>query len=334
MGYREVNKEFNVVEKSNAKILVNYSLKNIFLLIGFTRQFISIKDFYPEIYGMTAEEYEEFKKKFKMTELLNKIAQRRFDIVKKLGAEINTYVNRFKFNYQVKIVETPTFYDQHPNPENDPINNPFDIIYTKFQKKLDTTITTIQKDKNALHLFLKYMGTIQSYLPFIKLGETIDYTTIIDYNVIVKHDFSTNLVLNYIIDEINRLINYNQSKAVKTNLVLFIIEITWKLFNLTNYSITMADRDVNYFNQILYTSEFYLETQTQEMSVDAIDFYGTTKDITEMTEEQREKYQDDLDDDKEEDQAIDYGDEQVDAEGLFELNNKLERNEYTKNMFD
>ena len=96
----------------------------------------------------------------------------------------------------------------------------------------------------------------------------------------------------------------------------------------------MADRDVNYFNQILYTSEFYLETQTQEMSVDAIDFYGTTKDITEMTEEQREKYQDDLDDDKEEDQAIDYGDEQVDAEGLFELNNKLERNEYTKNMFD
>lgn len=334
LGYREVNKDYNVVEKSNAKILVNYSIKNIFLLLGFTRQYINITDFYPEIYGMISEENKEFKKDFKMNDLLNKIAQRRFDVVKKLGAEINTYVNRFKFNYQVKLVETPTFYEQTPNPENDPINNPFDIIYTKFQKKLDTSITTTQKDKNILHLFLKYMGTIQSYLPFIKLTETIDYSNVVDFNVILKHDFSTNLVLNYIIDEINRLINYNQSKIVKTNLVLFIIEITWKLFNLTNYSITMADRDVSYFNQILYTSEFYLETQTQEMSVDAIDYYGNVKDIDEMTEEQREKYKDEIDDDKEEDDAIDYGDEEVDAEGLFELNNKLERNEYTKNMLD
>jgi hypothetical protein len=334
LGYREVNKEFNVVEKSNAKILVNYSIKNIFLLLGFTRQHINISDFYPEIYGMISEEHEKFKKTFKMNDLLNKIAQRRFDVVKKLGAEINTYINRFKFNYQVKMVETPTFYEQTPNPENDPINNPFDIIYTRFQKKLDTSITTVQKDKNVLHLFLKYMGTIQSYLPFIKISESVDYSNIVDYNVIMKHDFSTNLVLNYIIDEINRLINYNQSKVVKTNLVLFIIEITWKLFNLTNYSITMADRDVNYFNQILYTSDFYLETQTQEMLVDAIDFYGTVKDVSEMTEEQREKYKDELDDDKEEDEAIDYGDEVVDAEGLFDLNNKLERNEYTKNLLE
>ena len=47
--------------------------------------------------------------------------------------------------------------------------------------------------------------------------------------------------LDNIIDEINRLINYNQNKVIKTNIVLFIIEITWKLFNLTNYNITMMN---------------------------------------------------------------------------------------------
>jgi hypothetical protein len=302
--------------------------------LGFTRQYINIRDFYPEIYGMTSEEYEQFKNNIKMNDLLNKIGQRRFEIVKKLGAEINTYINRFKFNYQVKIIETPTFYDAHPNPENDPINNPFDIIYTKFQKKIDTSITTIQKDKNISHIFLKYMGTIQSYLPFIKINETLDYVNVIEYNILLKHDYSSNLVLNYIIDEINRLMNYNQSKIVKTNLILFIIEITWKLFNLTNHSITMSDRDVSYFNQILYTSDFYLETQTQDMLVDSIDFYGTVKDLSEMTEEERTKYKDEIDDDKEEDEAIDYGDEEIDAEGIFELNTKLERNEYTKNMLE
>jgi len=333
LGYREVNKEYNLVEKTNSKILVNYSIKNIFLLLGFTRQYVDIKDFYPEIYGMNTDELLVFKEKIKMNDFLNKIAQRRFEIIKKLGAEINTYINRFKFNYQVKIVEPISFYEQKPNPENEPMNNPFDLIYNKFQKKLDTNITTFLKEKNTLHLFLKYMGIIQTYLSFMKITETIDYSTYVDYNTILKHDFSTNLVLNYIIDEINRLINYNPNKVVKTNLVLFIIEIAWKLFNLTNYNITMSDREVSYFHQILYTSEFYLETQTQEMLVDAIDFYGTTKDLSEMTEEQREKYQDELDDDKEEEEAIDYGDSMVDTEGLFDLDTKPIHNEYIDNMF-
>lgn len=334
LGYREVNKEFNTVEKTNAKILVNYSLKNIFLLLGFTRQFVDIKDFYPEIYGFTGIQLEEFKKNFKMNDLLNKIGQRRFNIIKKLGAEINIYVNRFKFNYQVKIIETPTIYDTTPNPENDPINNPFDIIYNKFQKKLDTNVITSEKDKNITHLFLKYMIVIQSYMPFIKLKETVDYSTFLDFNVVVKHDYSSNLVLNYIIDEINRLINYNTNKVVKTNLVIFIIEIAWKLFNLTNYNITMYDRDVSFFNQILYSSDYYLETQNQDTMMDAIDFYGTSKDVDSMTEEQREKHQEEVEDDIEEDQAIDWGDEEVDAEGLFDLNTKSTHNEYIRNMFE
>jgi hypothetical protein len=333
LGFREVNKEFNIVEKTNAKILVNYSLKNIFMLLGFTRQFVDVKDYYPEIYGYTGEELEDFKKKFKMNELINKVGQRRFNIIKKLGAEINTYVNRFKFNYQVKIIETPTIYDTAPNPENEPINNPFDIIYNKFQKKLDTNVITSQTDKNITHLFLKYMTVIQTYMPFIKIKETVDYSTFLDFNVVVKHDYSSNLVLNYIIDEINRLINYNTNKVVKTNLVIFIIEIAWKLFNLTNYNVTMYDRDVSFFNQILYSSDYYLETQNQDMMMDAIDFYGTTKDVDNMSEEQREKHREAVEDDIEEDQAIDWGDEEIDAEGLFDLNTKPTHNEYVRNMF-
>lgn len=333
LGFREVNKEYKLVEKSTAKIIVNHSLKNIFLLIGFTRSDINIKDFYPEIYGMTYEEYQKFRDNFKMNNLINKIAQRRFNIIKKLGSQINTYVNRFKYNYQVKIIETTNLYGQTSNPENEPINNPFDIIYNKFQKKLDSNIVTEQKDKDSIHLFLKYINLIQLYLPFIKISETNDWSTFINYLTIIKHDYSSNLVLNYIIDEINRLINYNTNKVVKTNLVIFIIEITWKLFNLTNYNITMHDQEVNFFNQILYSSDFYLETQVQDELVDAIDFYGTAKDEKDMNEEQREKYKEELEDVIEEDQAIDWGDTEFDAEGMFDLNTKPVHTEFINNMF-
>ena len=177
------------------------------------------------------------------------------------------------------------------------------------------------------------MGIIDLYLPFANIKEKFDYTNFVDYKTVIKHDFSSNLMLNYIIDEINRLINYNQNKVVKTNLVLFILELTWKMFNLTNYSMTMFDRDVSYFNQMLYTTEFYLETQTQDMSVDAIDFYGTNADLNDMNEEEREKHQEEVLDNIEEEQAIDYGDEIVDAEGLLDINTKNVHTKYVDNMF-
>ena len=53
-----------------------------------------------------------------------------------------------------------------------------------------------------------------------------------------------------------------------------------------------------------------------------------------MTEEEREKHQESLEDDVEEDQAIDWGDEEVDAEGLFELNTKPTNTEFIRNMFE
>ena len=39
------------------------------------------------------------------------------------------------------------------------------------------------------------------------------------------------------------------------------LEIINKLFDLYNLDIAIFDKDVDHFNQILYSSEFYLETQ-------------------------------------------------------------------------
>jgi hypothetical protein len=206
-------------------------------------------------------------------------------------------------------------------PEDEPINNPLDIIYTRFQKKMESDITTETIDKNnTIHSFLKYSNTIMTYLPFNVLlkEENIKFTQNIDYNNILKNDFSGNFVLNYIIDEILRLLTYNTNKNLKTNIVTFILEILTYTFNSTNYEILYFNKNLNHFNQILYTSEFYLEIESADLMIDAIDYYGNQHNLEEMNDEERERFMDEIDDINEETDAIDI-DESADAESLFDL---------------
>lgn len=332
LGYREVNKEYNDIDSKNidVKLEINYSIKNILLLFGLTRQQVNITDFYPEIYGMTQDEFNsKFKenKNFKMSEFVNKICARRFNLIKKLGYELNKYINRFKYNYTVTLITTEYV---NPNTEqtnifNEPSNNPLDILYTKYQKKLDSDIITESVgDKGITHIFLKYMNDILTYFPFsfkVSKNDELKFSETIDEHYIIKNDNTSNIILNYILDEIDRIINYNTNKTVKTNVIHFIIDSIVTLFNQYNREIMLFNKSLNQFNQILYTSEFYLETQSGDLMVDAIDYYSnqhTLTQVNEMDDEQRTKVIDEMEDDVEEAEAMDIGDEILDEEGRFD----------------
>ena len=98
------------------------------------------------------------------------------------------------------------------------------------------------------------------------------------------------------------------------------LEIINKLFDLYNLDVAMFDKDVDHFNQILYSSEFYLETQNKTLFVDSVDYYGDQHNLKEVdNDEEKEKIMDEIEDDIEEFNAQDLGDNVVDEEGLFDL---------------
>lgn len=339
LGYREINKEYISQKKSGIKLHINYSIKNMFLLLGFTRQQINIKDFYPEIYGMTGDE---INNKFInpknpiMNDFINKIAMQRFNVVKKLGVELNKYINRFKYKYNVNliVIEANSYYNNNnaygdktvaTTVLNEAANNPYDIIYVKYQKKIDSEIIVEVDEKNNIHRFLKYMTTIVTFLPFSSIQSTdTKYNPDVDYNTIIKDDISSNIVLNYIIDEIIRLINYNTNKSIKTNIIHFILDLVYELFSSTNLEISKSNTDLNYFYQILYTSEFYLETQNAIAAADIIDSYSEQHNKT-------------FDVDKIEDTVTNIdGAEIVDEEEIgFDIDDAMgEDNEYEDSLYE
>jgi len=354
LGYREVNKEYINVKKLNIKLKINYSFKNMLILFGFTRQQINIRDFYPEIYGLSKEKFEENFNDFNMENFINKIANRRFNVIKKLGTELKKYINRFKNNYKVNIITIEATFSNNKNEQvtntyiSDSANNPLDLVYVKYQKKIEQQIVTeilddnvkknkkdnknkdndktINENNDILHVFLKYINLINMYLPFenIKLtkNDMPKFSESIDYNVILKNDYIGNITLNYIIDEIIRLINYNSNKNVKTNIIHFIANVICIIFNNTFFEVSKFNQQLNYFYQILYTSEFYLETQTSDFMIDALDYYSNQeeiKNIDNLDSDQREELEDAIENDNEEFEGMDAGDEVVDAEGVYDL---------------
>ena len=339
LGYRESSKDYISNKNIRAKLKINYSFKNIFSLFGFTREQINIQDFYPDIFGMTSEHYNKYFSNFNMMNFINKIACRRFSVIKKLGIELKKYINRFRYNYKINIITIEATFTTGKNETvtntyvSETANNPLDLIYDKFSKKISSNIVTEfgEKSKNKdfdLEKFLKYTNVINLYLPFEKIkmnsdnddnndNNNIKFSETINYISVLKHDYTSNVTINYIYDEIIKLLTFNTNKNIKTNIIQFILEIICNLFNQTFYDVSKFNNELNNFYQILYTSEFYLETQTNEFMVDAFEHYTEKSDNP--TEEEQEKIDDDEYDAKEQIESLDMGDDEIDAEGLFEL---------------
>ena len=363
LGYREVNKEFKDSKNFNIKLKINYSLKNMLMLIGFTRQNINIIDFYPEIIGLTKNNFELKFKDFKMEDFLNKIAMRRFETIKKLGMELKKYINRFKNNYIVDVITfDATFFDKQNKQitntyVSDIANNPNDLLYMEYKKKIEQNIViehietkenkernksigskkTIDNSPNKIHIFLKHINLINIYLSFDNLAlnknDIPKFSNKINYNLILKNDYLSNVVLNYIIDEIIRLIDYNTNKNVKTNLTNFVIDLISNLFNSTFYEISKFNQQLSYFYQILYTSEFYLETQNTDYMIDAIDYYSNQeeiKNIDNLDDEQRERLENQIADDNEEIEGMDMVNGDDDIEGIFDMFDEYQGYEVSK----
>ncbi len=138
------------------------------------------------------------------------------------------------------------------------------------------------------------------------------------------------------------MINYNSNKNIKTNIAHFIADIILNVFNNTFYEISKFNKQLSNFHQILYTSQFYLETQTSDFMIDALEYYASQENIENLSninEEEQERIKNKIEDDNEEFEAMDMGDEtgeDYDAEGIFDLytNYDIGYKQYNDNKYE
>ena len=302
LGYKKMGKDFIDVSNSKCKVEILYSIKNMITYFGFSRIIPSITD------------YEFINENYDMNDFVNKCGSYRFNSIKYLGYSLKKYITRFKNNYLINLQKSKEYVDKELVDVESFINNDkLDILYkkTKINK-----IETKQKDKDITHIYMKYFNTIYDYIPYQKITETPNISNTIKSNFMLKNDFSSNVILNYIIDEIIRIVNYNTNKNTKETLLIFIISVITNLFD--KFNLTKSLENINFISQIIKNN--YDELTEFKIKTDDTNYYDDDElQITDdMSEEQVKNINDERLKREEEENAMDVDDNDVENDNEIE----------------
>ena len=298
LGNRETNKEFNILNKLDAKLFNIASIKNILLTFGFHKNIISHKDIFTELY-----ENNDFT--IDQQVFINRCINYRFSYVKKLGVELNKYINRLKnkFKSQLVMVDVDKYKDNSDsnNLIVDTFNNSeLDILYDKYTSKIENNIKLTSEN----HVFLKHFNTLYNFMDYKTIKVKDKEKESVHSDTLIKNDDIGNMIFTYILDEILRLIRYNDNKNIKTNLISYILEIINVIYMNSNIDFKYYSKNIIHFVQSLYSSEFFLETSYLP-TPDFIEYYGIEEIKPPENDEAVTKKQNKKDDDDEEKDALD-----------------------------
>lgn len=293
LGYKQQGKD---IIKSNkiCNIRLLYSVKNMLYYFGCLRKRIILNDLFPEMCQMDKTKLDDFMKNLNQNMLVNKIAGMRFNNIKKLGMELQKYISRFKHNYKLKLTYPPYYKsgldEKLTEFELLQYNNKLDLLYYNTTRSGFIKLVTENKTDKNDHVFLKHFNTMYNNMAFENIKTKDKFTdNVINGDTIIKQDYSSNLVMNYIVDEMNRLVNYNSEKRTKITIITFMISLVVDLFNTMNFDVIYENQELASFKQWLFSGELGKILSANILFEEPIDYYGldTETDKEELSEEDR-----------------------------------------------
>jgi len=292
LGYKEKNKETQYAKTRNIYLKTNYSILNILKMFGYNSKFIHLKS---EI-DKNMEIYKD--KNMSLTQYVSDLSRSRINILKKIISDIQRYVHRVGYNFDIKE-GIKTIGD-----ETDP-----DAFLLKYKNKL-TGIVTNDKEKKIK--FMKNWKVVKTDLTHEKLGNKPININPDDKYVLFEnvsdYDYSGNIILFYIIQELGKLIDMNTDKFVKTSLTYLLLDIIVRLHNEYNEEKHYTNKEIKRFIYSIDIADPYqhIHEEMEELHEELAEGKDLEAELEGKTEEAEQKY-----DDMEENDAID-----VDQDGM------------------
>jgi hypothetical protein len=275
LGYKISNQPFKYSERKNVFIKRIQSVKNMLLSMGYYSTDIDISEDIEDI----KENYYKVDDKFIINKITNKYNKSRFDNLKKVVRDTNKILYCIKNNYYVKDED----YNQ---------------IVEKYNNKLKGLILKNTQGSQVFNDWKAYTTNLLFNKPKPE-DIKIKLEKLVNYSEFTQYDYHGNLLLYYLIDNMTKLLEYNDRKLqmIIAYLAIDIIIYEYKLFNNDN---TVSNYSTRLFNYILDSTTFVDIGVTDEDFETNI--YGEYVDPDEeISEEEKERIMDS----KEEDDALD-----------------------------
>ena len=280
LGYKENSKDFVLLKKLNRKIKINYSVANKIKLLGYSTQIINIKE---KCEKMIIDEIsmgnENINKDDIMNNIIINIIRDRIHNIKKLIGEMQRLLFKIKnTNQQQKTYQNNQHTNKYTNQYNNQYNNqqnrevyvpPFVQLLEKYNKKIQEINI---EETNGKHKIFKHWEAITNNL----FAENIDdkYINIGDERLlhvenINKYDTHGNMLLYYLITEIDKLLHFNQNKFIKTNIVSFIIDFIDFAFNMFNTDEIKNQYDIKRFMYLLESHGYVYDIEQKGHGIES-----------------------------------------------------------------
>jgi hypothetical protein len=317
LGYKESSKDFVLNKKTEKKIKIKYSLYNKVKLLGYISHFINVKE---KIKQASHDiNYNNLDIKLDKEDMTKTII---FDAISDRIQNLKKTISEFqRFIYRLKNTTAPTVDKNEQTDDNKPkfVKENVDtltMILEKYQKKLNTVVLTDEKGEHKIFKHWKAVthGVYTSGLDDININYD-ESKTILNTYEINKFDTNGSLLLFYIIHEFIKLINYNQNKFIKANLVTFILEFIDIMFDLFNDQSALEIYDIKRFTYILKSTDYLHDIQEKGHGLEEFTtgIYEEYKDPDDEKAADTDKEDDDELDAAEEDDALDVDEETMET---------------------
>lgn len=271
VGYKEKNKEYQIPKNKNIYIRINESIYSKLKKMGYVSKHISIKNMMNTYMELFKDE------NLALREIIAEISRNRILQLKKNIGDIQRYVFRMAYDFKMPPVDE----------ENDP--NKFLDAY---KNKLDKMILRDETKGK----FLKHWKIIKDELFFesianktININPQAEFISTDDINI---YDYTGNIILFYIVREMEKLLDINNDKFIKETLGYLILDIINQLHNEYNDDKNLTNTEIKRFK---YSLEIKDEREIAEVSGTTEGIYEEYKDPdAEVNEEELELKEDDI----------------------------------------
>jgi len=262
LGYKEKTKNYEYAKRI-AYIKINYSIKNKLKMLGYKYKYTEL---YKIIENIDKEELKDTQQVLR--NIISDISRLRINNLKKTIIDIQRYIYRAKYNYKVEIDE-------------ELIEEQTDIFINKYLGKLNNIIVRNKEDKIFKNWKIVKNGIFLQELNDKIINMDIQNKYIL-FDDISYYDYHGNLILYYIIEQLDKLIEYNTNKIIQTNITYFIIDIINNIFELYNEEILIRSYDIKRFSYIMNSETYIYDTIDEGYGLDNVEgFYGEYKDPNE-----------------------------------------------------
>lgn len=305
LGYKESSKNYVKVRGDN-KLIINYSILNKLKLLGYESKYININNL------ENFEQLDKDEKEFAINDIISNIIRDRIKNLKKIIYEAQRFIYRIKYKYitEQKKKRSVEFEEGEIKEELYDLDG-IDATINKYIKK----INEINVKKNNQEIFSNWNQMIENI--FLAKNLEINFSLesnenkIIDTEDISKIDSRSNLLLYYIIKEFNQLLDINENKFIKTQIVALILEFIEIFFNMFNIETRESNLE---YKRFIYRLESIISAIESENIVSGV---NETDEVTgEVKEEQTPDETNIKEEEKEEEDALDLDIEAEDVEEI------------------